>query len=196
MEIKTTSFVISNTQVSKCPTDKLPEFAFIGRSNVGKSSLINMLVGNPMAKTSAKPGKTLLINHFLINKQWYIVDLPGYGYAKVSLQERERLHKMITEYVEQRENLYCLFVLIDSGIPPQKIDMDFVDFLGEEQVPFVLVFTKTDKNTKNHVSQNVAAFKKAMLNTWEELPKIFLSSSEKKLGREELLSYIEEVLKS
>lgn len=194
MEINSSQFVISSTELAKCPTDGLPEFAFIGRSNVGKSSLINLLTRHEgLAKTSSKPGKTLLINHFLINKQWYIVDLPGYGYAKVSLQQREQLHRMITDYVENRSTLYCLFVLIDARHAPQQIDLDFIDFLGEAGVPFALVFTKTDKVPQKEVSKHVADYKRKLSETWEELPTIFLSSSEKKQGREPILNYIERI---
>ena len=195
MDIKSAEFVISNTDVKKCPAPDRPEFAFIGRSNVGKSSLINMLTAHEgLAKTSAKPGKTLLINHFLINKAWYLVDLPGYGYAKVSMAQREKLHRMITQYVQQRENLYNLFVLIDARLDPQQIDLDFIEFLGEEQIPFSLVFTKTDKLSQAELARHQAAYRQTLLETWTELPPVFLTSSEKRRGRDELLAYIDSIL--
>lgn len=197
MEIKTATFVISNTSVDKCPSDGLPEFAFIGRSNVGKSSLINMLANHEgLAKTSSKPGKTLLINHFLVNKKWYIVDLPGYGYAKVSPREREKLHKMITDYVERRETLYNLFVLVDSRIDPQQIDLDFMDFLGESGIPFTIVFTKSDGVSHAQLQKNLETYRTRLYETWEELPPIFVTSSAKRQGREELLDYIDGILKA
>lgn len=177
--------------------DGLQEYAFIGRSNVGKSSLINMLTGvKDLAKISSKPGKTLLINHFLINEAWYIVDLPGYGFAKISKAMRENVYKMITDYVTKREELACLFVLLDSRHEPQDIDLDFLEFLGESGVPFALIFTKTDKISQAEVGKNVRKFKEKMLETWEELPPIFQTSSEKKHGREEVLNYIESVMES
>lgn len=195
MEIKSASFVKSYPDVAQCPVDGRPEFAFIGRSNVGKSSLINMLTGREgLAKTSSKPGKTLLINHFLINEQWYIVDLPGYGYAQVSIAQRDKLYRMITRYVQQRESLYCLFVLIDSRLKPQQIDLDFIDFLGEEGVPFALVFTKSDKVSQAELKKNLEVFQQKMQESWEQLPPFFLSSSAKKRGREELLDYIGSIL--
>ncbi|MBQ7162930.1 MAG: YihA family ribosome biogenesis GTP-binding protein [Bacteroidales bacterium] len=195
MEIKSASFVKSYPDVAQCPADGRPEFAFIGRSNVGKSSLINMLTGREgLAKTSSKPGKTLLINHFLINEQWYIVDLPGYGYAQVSIAQRDKLYRMITRYVQQRESLYCLFVLIDSRLKPQQIDLDFIDFLGEEGVPFALVFTKSDKVSQAELKKNLEVFQQKMQESWEQLPPFFLSSSAKKRGREELLDYIGSIL--
>jgi GTP-binding protein len=194
MKISSGSFVISNTSLSGCPQDGLAEYAFIGRSNVGKSSLINMITDiKNLAKTSSKPGKTLLINHFLINNSWYIVDLPGYGFAKVSKNMREELHKMVTDYVLKREELACLFVLIDSRHEAQKIDLDFLDFLGESGVPFAIVFTKTDKSTQAEVGSNIRKFKESMLETWEELPVMFLTSAEKKRGGQEILQYIEEI---
>lgn len=197
MEIKNAKFIISSTDNEHCPSDHLPEIAFIGRSNVGKSSLINMLCQyDGLAKTSSKPGKTLLINHFKINDAWYLVDLPGYGYAQVSLQQRGKLHKMITDYVEHREQLYCLFVLVDSRLKPQQIDLDFMDFLGEAGVPFAIVMTKTDKISQSELNKNLKVFKAKMLETWEELPEIFLTSSEKKRGRDAMLDYIEQVLQS
>lgn len=197
MHIRSASFVISSSKHSACPTDGLQEYAFIGRSNVGKSSLINMLTSvKDLAKTSSKPGKTLLINHFLINEEWYIVDLPGYGYAKISKAMRETVHKMITDYVCQREQLACLFVLLDSRHEPQDIDMDFLEFLGESEVPFAIIFTKTDKISQAEVGKNVRLFKEKMLLTWEELPPIFQTSSEKMRGRDEVLDYIESVIAS
>ena len=192
MIIKSAEFVISNSQVSKCPTTGLPEYAFIGRSNVGKSSLINMLTGKKgLAMTSQKPGKTQLINHFIINGAWYLVDLPGYGYARLSKDGREKLKKMIEDYTLERKELVCLFVLVDSRHEPQKIDLEFIQWLGEEGVPFALVFTKADKLTKGRLSANLEAYKARLLEEWEELPPIFVTSSEQQLGRDELLSYIE-----
>lgn len=192
MVIKSAEFVISNSQVSKCPTTGLPEYAFIGRSNVGKSSLINMLTGKKgLAMTSQKPGKTQLINHFIINGAWYLVDLPGYGYARLSKDGREKLKTMIEDYTLERKELVCLFVLVDSRHEPQKIDLEFIQWLGEEGVPFALVFTKADKLTKGRLSVNLEAYKARLLEEWEELPPIFVTSSEQQLGRDELLSYIE-----
>ena len=192
MEIKQASFVVSNTQVTKCPTHKLPEYAFIGRSNVGKSSLINMLTGKKgLAMTSQKPGKTQLINHFIINGAWYLVDLPGYGYARLSKDGREKLKTMIEDYTLERKELVCLFVLVDSRHEPQKIDLEFIQWLGEEGVPFALVFTKADKLTKGRLAANLEAYKARLLEEWEELPPIFVTSSEQQLGRDDLLSYIE-----
>ena len=196
MHIHSATFVISNSKRTACPEDGLQEYAFIGRSNVGKSSLINMLTSvKDLAKTSSKPGKTLLINHFLVNEEWYIVDLPGYGYAKISKSMRETVHKMITDYVTNREQLACLFVLLDSRHEPQEIDMDFLEFLGENGVPFAVIFTKTDKISQAEVGKNVRAFKDKMLKTWEELPPIFQTSAEKMRGKEEVLDYIESVIK-
>lgn len=196
MEIKTAEFVISNTDVAKCPAPKLPEYAFIGRSNVGKSSLINMLCNrNGMAKTSAKPGKTQLINHFLINQNWYLVDLPGYGYAKVAKDEREKWHKFIQQYILKRTNLMCMFVLVDTRIPAQKIDIDFMNWLGTHQIPFVIVFTKIDKLSKKQFSDNITAYSLELEKYWEELPRIFYTSAEKKTGRDEVLTFIEETNK-
>ncbi len=192
MVIKSAEFVISNSQVSKCPTTGLPEYAFIGRSNVGKSSLINMLTGKKgLAMTSQKPGKTQLINHFIINGAWYLVDLPGYGYARLSKDGREKLKAMIEDYTLERKELVCLFVLVDSRHEPQKIDLEFIQWLGEEGVPFALVFTKADKLTKGRLAANLEAYKARLLEEWEELPPIFVTSSEQQLGRDELLSYIE-----
>ena len=192
MVIKSAEFVISNSQVSKCPTTGLPEYAFIGRSNVGKSSLINMLTGKKgLAMTSQKPGKTQLINHFIINGAWYLVDLPGYGYARLSKDGREKVKTMIEDYTLERKELVCLFVLVDSRHEPQKIDLEFIQWLGEEGVPFALVFTKADKLTKGRLAANLEAYKARLLEEWEELPPIFVTSSEQQLGRDELLSYIE-----
>jgi GTP-binding protein len=197
MHIHSATFVISNSKRTACPEDGLQEYAFIGRSNVGKSSLINMLTSvKDLAKTSSKPGKTLLINHFLINEAWYIVDLPGYGYAKISKAMRETVHKMISDYVTNREQLACLFVLLDSRHEPQEIDMDFLEFLGENGVPFAIIFTKTDKISQAEVGSNVRKFKEKMLETWEELPPIFQTSAEKMRGRDEVLDYIESVIKA
>ena len=196
MEISSASFVISNTSVENCPKADLPEFAFIGRSNVGKSSLINMLMHQKnLAKTSSKPGKTLLINHFVVNNAWYLVDLPGYGYAKVSLKQREKLHRMISDYVLKRSNLQCLFVLVDARHQPQDIDLEFLEFLGENQVPFALVFTKTDKCNKTELNLNIENYRKRLLESWESLPPLFMSSAGKKQGRTELLDYLTQILK-
>lgn len=196
MIIKTAEYVISNSDVRQCPDGNLPEYAFIGRSNVGKSSLINMLTGRKgLAKTSSMPGKTLLINHFLINGSWYIVDLPGYGYAKRGKDMRDKLRRMIEGYVGQREQMTNLFVLIDSRHAPQKIDLEFMQWLGENGVPFSIVFTKMDKIGKVVGMKNVEAYKKILQQSWEELPPVFLTSSEDKRGREELLDYIDSVNK-
>tara|TARA_B100001250_G_scaffold74574_2_gene60955 strand:- start:8169 stop:8765 length:597 start_codon:yes stop_codon:yes gene_type:complete len=192
MKIKTAEFVISNTDYRKCPTPQVPEYAFIGRSNVGKSSLINSLVNNKnLAKTSSKPGKTRLINHFLINKKWYLVDLPGYGFAKISKIERGKLHSIISNYLLNRKNLMCLFVLIDSRHKPQKIDQEFMQWLAEKQIPFALIFTKRDKLTTAKLKKNIGEYKLEMLREWEELPSIFISSAEKKVGLIEITTYIE-----
>ena len=197
MYIKSSEFVTSNNTYRKCPTDDKHEFAFIGRSNVGKSSLINMLLQHPdLAKTSSKPGKTVLINHFIINDEWYVVDLPGYGYARTSKEQREILRTIIENYVLRREQLSNLFVLIDSRLEPQKIDLDFIDWLGENGVPFSIVFTKIDKLGPMKLKENVEAYKEKLSETWEELPPIFTTSSEKKLGREPILDYIEEIMKA
>jgi len=194
MIIKTAEFVISNTEISKCPETKLPEYAFIGRSNVGKSSLINMLTDHKkLAKISGRPGKTQLINHFLINENWYLVDLPGYGYAKTSKENRFKWTKFIEKYLRERENLLNTFVLIDSRLEPQKIDLEFMNWCGHNQIAFSIVFTKTDKLSSSALQKNIAHYKKEMLKTWEELPPVFLSSSESKFGREKLLNYIEEI---
>ncbi|MBK0402098.1 YihA family ribosome biogenesis GTP-binding protein [Adhaeribacter sp. BT258] len=192
MIIKDAQFICSNTQVDKCPQTNLPEYAFIGRSNVGKSSLINMLTNrNKLAKTSSFPGKTQLINHFLINESWYLVDLPGYGWAKVSKDSREKWGKMIRAYMRLRTNLICVFVLIDSRHEPQASDLEFIELLGALEVPFVLVFTKTDKQSAVKTDQNIAAFSRKMRETWEELPQIFKTSSAEKAGRDEILDFID-----
>ena len=192
--VKTATYVISSPDVKDCPQTTLPEYAFIGRSNVGKSSLINMLCHNPkLAKTSQKPGKTLLINHFLINGEWHLVDLPGYGYAQAGQKQREALKKMIERYCLYREQLVCLFVLIDCRHEPQKIDLEFINWLGENGVPFALVFTKGDKLGKVRLKENVEAYKTRLLEEWEELPPVFVTSAETKLGGEELTAYIEEL---
>ena len=197
MQINTASFVISSTDVSSCPKSTLPEYAFIGRSNVGKSSLINMLCRQQgLAKTSAKPGKTLLINHFLINNEWHLVDLPGYGYAKAGKTQREQLRKMIERYCLLREQLISLFVLVDLRLEPQQIDTDFMEWLGENEIPFAIVFTKADKLSRQKVQENLEQYKLHLLQTWEELPPVFVTSSEKAIGREEILDYIEEVNES
>ncbi|MBD5289440.1 MAG: YihA family ribosome biogenesis GTP-binding protein [Bacteroides sp.] len=192
MEIKNAKYLISNADVRKCPEHDRPEYAFIGRSNVGKSSLINMLTKQgKLAKTSQKPGKTLLINHFEINNgQWYLVDLPGYGYAQRGKDQRERFQKMIEGYILHRPQLVSLFVLIDIRHEPQKIDLAFLDWLGENQVPFAIVFTKADKLGPVAAERNVEDYKKVLLKSWEELPPIFITSAEKSKGREELLDYI------
>jgi GTP-binding protein len=193
MIVQSATFLISNTDVSLCPEPNKPEYAFIGRSNVGKSSLINMLTGvKKLAKTSQKPGKTRLVNHFLINEAWYLVDLPGYGYAKVGKTMKNDWDKIINEYLTARPNLLCIFVLIDSRLPPQKIDLEFMEWLSDHDLAFVLVFTKTDKQTNNKVNQQTAFYKKELLKTWEELPPIFYTSSENRTGRDEVLNYIEE----
>jgi len=191
MIIKTADFVCSNTQVSKLPPPVLPEYAFIGRSNVGKSSLINMLTNkHGLAKTSQTPGKTQLINHFLINEKWYIVDLPGYGYARISKSKKEDWNKFIRTYLDKRESLQCVFVLIDSRLEPQKIDLEFCNWLGEKSIPFSLIFTKADKQSTVKTDQNVSKFKKALLETFDEVPTIFITSSELQNGREEVLNFV------
>ena len=192
--IKTAEFVISNSDVRKCPQDGKPEYAFIGRSNVGKSSLINMLTGRrKLAMTSATPGKTLLINHFIINNEWYLVDLPGYGYAKRSKSQNEKLQEIISGYILDREQMTLLFVLIDCRHEPQKIDLEFIQWLGENGVPFSIIFTKADKLTKTALASNIAAYKKRLLEEWEELPPVFVTSSGSSVGRDEVLQYINEV---
>ncbi len=199
MQIKNAQFLASNTNYQLCPKDDKAEYAFIGRSNVGKSSLINMLVNHQgLAKTSGKPGKTQLINHFLINDKnapWYLVDLPGYGYAKTSKSSAEKWSKFTLDYLKKRSNLLCVFVLIDSRLAPQKIDLEFMVWLAQNQLAFCMVFTKTDKLNKVVLAKNLAHYKKELLQDWEELPEIFVTSSELKLGREEILAYIEETNK-
>ena len=197
MEIKKAEFTLSAPMVSMCPKDNKPEYAFIGRSNVGKSSLINMLTNRKgLAKTSATPGKTLLINHFIINDDWYLVDLPGYGFAKRSKKELQKLEQMISGYILQREQLVNVFLLVDVRLEAQKIDLEFIQWLGDSSVPFAIVFTKADKLSATKVNQNVEAYKKVLSETWEELPPIFVTSSDKKPGRDEVLDYIEEINQS
>lgn len=196
MLIHTAEFKCSNTRTDKLPPPVLPEYAFIGRSNVGKSSLINMLTQKKgLAKTSQTPGKTQLINHFLINDRWYIVDLPGYGFARASKTSRGEWERFIKYYLKNRESLQCVFVLIDSRIPPQKVDLEFCFWLGEHGIPFLLVFTKADKQSKHKTSQTIAAFKKELLKSFEEVPQQFITSSETQEGREELLSLISDINK-
>jgi len=196
MTVKQAEYVISSPSVEKCPKPDKPEYAFIGRSNVGKSSLINMLCNKDLAKTSASPGKTKLINHFIINNEWYIVDLPGYGYAKISQAQRKQWEKMIEDYLRKRKNLVNVFVLIDSRHKPQANDIEFVNKLGAWQVPFTLVFTKADKEKPKAVERNVNAFLDALKATWEILPKYFITSAAKKEGKEELLKFIDDCNKS
>lgn len=194
MEIKKSEFVISAPTVSKCPSDTKPEYAFIGRSNVGKSSLINMLCNHKnLAKTSATPGKTLLINHFIINNEWYLVDLPGYGFAKRSKSVQQKITNMITSYILQREQLINTFVLVDIRHEQQKIDREFIDWLGQSNVPFAIIFTKADKLGPVRARQNVEAWMRKLSDTWEELPPYFVTSSETKAGRDEVLGYIEQI---
>ena len=194
MNIKSAEFIISNTDVRKCPEGTRPEYAFIGRSNVGKSSLINMLTGRKgLAMTSSKPGKTLLINHFLINDEWFLVDLPGYGFAQRGKEQREQLRTLIENYTFYREQLTCLFVLVDCRHDPQKIDLEFMEWLGENGIPFAIIFTKIDKISRGRLNEHVKIYKERLLETWEELPPIFYSSSETKEGREEILGYIDEI---
>ena len=196
MDIKSAEFIISNTDYLKCPDSRLPEYAFIGRSNVGKSSLINMLCDRKgLAMTSSKPGKTLLINHFLINKNWHLVDLPGYGYATTGKKMREQLQEIIENYILNREQLTCLFLLIDCRHEPQKIDLEFMEWLGENDVPFSIVFTKLDKLSHVKGVESIRVYKEKLSGQWEELPPIFITSSEKRTGRDELLGYIEEITK-
>jgi GTP-binding protein len=194
MDIKSATFEGSTADYTKCPNTALPEYAFIGRSNVGKSSLINMITQrNGLAKTSGTPGKTQVINHFLINNEWYLVDLPGYGWAKVSQTQREKFGNMIREYLQKRTNLQCVFVLIDSRHEPQAVDMTFIEWLGTNQIPFSIVFTKADKQSKTRTAANVAAYNKRLKDSWEELPMEFITSAEERTGRIELLSYIEKL---
>ena len=196
MEIKKAEFVISSPTVQQCPKDTKPEYAFIGRSNVGKSSLINMLCNHKgLAKTSATPGKTLLINHFIVNNEWYIVDLPGYGYAKQSKKVRAKLEQMISSYILQREQLINVFVLIDIRHDPQTIDVEFINWLGQSSIPFSIVFTKADKLGTQRCAANAANYMKKLEETWEELPPYFITSAEKKIGRDEVLDYIDQINK-
>ena len=197
MDISSAEFVVSNSQVSKCPAGTLPEYAFIGRSNVGKSSLINMLTRRRnLAMTSSTPGKTMLINHFLINRSWHLVDLPGYGYARRGLESKEQLRRMIASYILQREQLTCLFVLIDCRHEPQAVDLSFIEWLGENGVPFAIVFTKADKLGTGRLQQNVQAFLRRLEEQWEELPPHFVTSSLRQAGRDELLDYIDSINRS
>ncbi len=192
MKINYADFIISSTTWTKCPDPKMPEYAMIGRSNVGKSSLINMITGRrKLAKISGTPGKTITINHFQINGEWYLVDLPGYGYARRSKTERAKWEKMIKGYILNRENLMTLFTLIDVRHEPQKNDMEFIEWLGMSNIPFVMIFTKADKLTRNQLESNLAAYKKSLLINWEELPPMIVTSSETGLGKEELLNYVE-----
>lgn len=195
MKINTAEFIISNSDVSKCPKDILPEYAFIGRSNVGKSSLINMLTNNKnLAKTSGKPGKTQLINHFLINNNWFLVDLPGYGFAKVSKKTKSIFQQFITDYFEKRQQLVCAFVLIDIRHEAQAIDIEFMNYMGESEIPFCIIFTKADKISKTKIDSHIAAYRKQMFaNNWEEMPQYFVTSSTEAIGKETLLNYINEV---
>ena len=193
MIIKDARFISSNTKFDKLPKDNMPEYAFIGRSNVGKSSLINALVQRKgLAKTSATPGKTIAINHFVVNDKWYLVDLPGYGYAKRSKKSREEWRVMLANYISRRRNLLYTFVLVDSRIEPQDSDIGFMEWLGENQVPFCIVFTKADKLSKAELQRNVEAYKQRLLEDWEELPPVFVTSSETKMGCEEILDFIEQ----
>ena len=197
MQIKSAEFLVSSARIDQCPNSNLPEYAFIGRSNVGKSSLINMLTGKgKLAKTSATPGKTILINHFVINGEWYLVDLPGYGYAKRSKKDTEKFEHMITTYILDREQMTNLFLLIDVRHEPQQIDLEFMEWLGENGVPFSIVFTKADKVSKAKLNGNVMHYLTELKKQWEELPPYFVSSSETKAGREEILNYIEEINKT
>ena len=197
MKIQSAEFLMSNSRADECPQTDKPEYAFIGRSNVGKSSLINMLTGRKaLAMTSSTPGKTMLINHFVINDEWYLVDLPGYGYAQRGRREVDKLMKLIEHYVLDREQLTCLFVLIDSRLTPQKIDLEFIRFLGEHVVPFGIIFTKADKPKRGELKKNVDRFLATLQEEWEELPPYFITSSGTGLGREAFLDYIDTVNKS
>ena len=195
MKINTAEFIISNSDVSKCPLERLPEYAFIGRSNVGKSSLINMLTNQKsLAKTSSKPGKTQLINHFKINNNWFLVDLPGYGYAKVSKKSKDVFQKFVTDYFEKREQLVCAFVLIDIRLEAQKIDLEFITYLGVTEVPFCIIFTKADKIGKTRIQSHITAYRKQVLASgWEEMPQHFVTSATEMTGKEELLSFIDNI---
>ena len=194
MQIKSAEFIISNQEVAKCPKDNFPEYAFIGRSNVGKSSLINMLTERKsLAKTSGRPGKTQLINHFLINKNWFLVDLPGYGYARVSKSTKKVFQKFITNYFERREQLVLAFVLVDIRHKPQKIDLEFMEWMGQNQIPFSIVFTKADKLKPKAIDRHIDDYKTIMLETWEDMPPYFVTSSSKSIGKDELLNYIDEI---
>jgi GTP-binding protein len=195
MNIVTADFVCSNTDYKKCPAPDKPEFAFIGRSNVGKSSLINAITNRKgMAKTSGTPGKTQVINHFVINNSWYLVDLPGYGFAKTAKTNREKWEKMIRDYLQNRTSLLVTFVLVDARLQPQTIDLEFMTWMGIHQLPFVIVFTKSDKLTKNELNRNVSQYSKKLLETWDETPRMFITSSESQVGKDELLQYIEETI--
>ncbi len=197
MHIKSAEFVVSNQDVSKCPSNNFPEYAFIGRSNVGKSSLINMLTSRKsLAKTSGRPGKTQLINHFIINKNWYLVDLPGYGYARVSKSSKRTFQKFITEYFEKREQLISAFVLIDIRHKPQPVDLEFMQWMGENNIPFSIIFTKADKLKPQAISNHVEDYKAILLETWEEMPNHFITSSSKGIGKDELLNYINQINQS
>lgn len=197
MQIKSAQYLMSNDDFRKCPKSDMPEFAFIGRSNVGKSSLINMLTSNSkLAKTSASPGKTQKINHFVINNSWYLVDLPGYGYAKVSKSQREVFRKMIEGYILNRQNLVNIFVLVDCRLEPQQIDVEFINWLGANRVPFTIIFTKSDKIGTNVLASKIDAYKEHLLQTWETLPDILVSSAVSKMGQEEILDYIQNIINS
>lgn len=195
MKINTAEFIISNSDVTKCPLERLPEYAFIGRSNVGKSSLINMLTNHKnLAKTSGKPGKTQLINHFKINANWFLVDLPGYGYARVSKKTKQVFQEFITDYFESREQLVCAFVLIDIRLEAQKIDLEFIEYLGETEIPFSIIFTKADKISKTKIDSHIAAYKKQLhANNWEEIPPYFVTSATEGTGKDAVLDYIESI---
>lgn len=196
MEISSAEFVISNTDVKKCPAGTFPEYAFIGRSNVGKSSLINMLTARKaLAMTSATPGKTMLINHFLINKSWHLVDLPGYGYARRGMKGQDQIRTIIEDYILEREQMTNLFVLIDSRLEPQKIDLEFMEWLGENGIPFSIIFTKADKLKGGRLKININSYLRELKKQWEELPPYFVSSSEDRTGRTEILDYIESINK-
>jgi GTP-binding protein len=195
MKITSAEFIVSNTDYQKCPKPDKPEYAFIGRSNVGKSSMINMLTGkSKLAKTSEVPGKTQLINHYLINNEWYLVDLPGYGWARVSKESRGKWERMIKEYLAKRENLECVFILLDSRLEAQKIDLEFMEWMGNSGIPFVIVFTKADKQSNTKTKTLIDTYKKKLLETWEELPECFVTSSAKELGKEEILSFIDKLI--